>query len=188
MTECLTTVRQLVVCRYVCKVKTKEPSNCVFTAFILSDVANMKPFHPDSSIDMSPVQDKEEALAVVRQLAQLSKSNDAGHKRAHLAHKLVGTIRRMNAETLAAAVGEALEISQSLTYQALLQCGTLECNRVIMGVFKTFDRSSVEIDAAVYAMGLVSRPSRVLVREMLEMAKYKPSKPIYYAVSNAVRR
>ncbi|KAI7799514.1 putative apolipoprotein B-100 [Triplophysa rosa] len=150
-------------------------------------VANMKPLHPDSSVDMSPVQDKEDALAVVRELAQLSKSKD-GHKRAHLAHKLIGTIRRMNAETLAAAVGEALEISQSLTYQALLQCGTPECNRVIMGVFRTFDRSSAEIDAAVYTMGLMPRPSRVLVREMLEMAKFKPSKPVYYAVSNAVRR
>lgn len=136
---------------------------------------------------MSPVQDKEDVLAVVRELAQLSKSKD-GHKRAHLAHGLMGTMRRMNAETLAAAVSEALEISPSLTYQALLQCGTPECNKVIMGVFRTFDRSSAEIDAAVYAMGLMPRPSRVLVREMLEMAKFKPSKPVYYAVSNAVRR
>ncbi|XP_065112516.1 apolipoprotein B-100 isoform X1 [Paramisgurnus dabryanus] len=151
------------------------------------NVANVKPLHPDSSVDMSPVQDKDAVVAVVSELAQLSKSSD-GHKRAHLAHKLIAVIRRMNAETLTAAVPEALKISQSLTYQALLQCGSPECNRAIMQVFKSWDRSSFEVDAALYGMGLMPRPSRVLVGEMLEMAKLKPSKPIYYAVSNAVRR
>ncbi|XP_055041957.2 apolipoprotein B-100 [Misgurnus anguillicaudatus] len=151
------------------------------------NMANVKPLHPDSSVDMSPVQDKDAVVAVVSELAQLSKSSD-GHKRAHLAHKLVAVIRRMNVETLTAAVPEALKISQSLTYQALLQCGSPECNRAIMQVFKSWDRSSFEVDAALYGMGLMPRPSRVLVVEMLEMAKLKPSKPIYYAVSNAVRR
>ncbi|XP_051500925.1 apolipoprotein B-100-like [Myxocyprinus asiaticus] len=151
------------------------------------NVANMKPLHVDSSVDMSPIQDKHVALDVLREFAHLSKTTD-GHKRAHLAHKLVSVIRKMNAETLIAAVPEALEISRSLTYQVLLQCGTPECNSAIMQIFRTFDKSSVEIDAAVYAMGMMPQPSRILVKEMLEMAKFKPSKPIYYAVSNAVRR
>ncbi|KAK9957004.1 hypothetical protein ABG768_014702 [Culter alburnus] len=151
------------------------------------NVANMKPLHPDSSVDMSPIQDKESALVVLREIADLSKTND-GRKRAHLAHKLIAVIRKMEAETLTAVVPEALEISQSLTYQALLQCGTPECVSAIMQLFRTFDTSSVEIDAAVYAMGMIPRSSRVLVKEMLAMAKFKPSKPIYYALSNAVRR
>ncbi|XP_051951592.1 apolipoprotein B-100-like [Xyrauchen texanus] len=160
-----------------------ENSNRVF----YHKVANMKPLHVDSSVDMSPIQDKDVALDVLKELAHLSKTTN-GHKRAHLAHKLVSVIRKMNAETLTAAVPEALEISRSLTYQVLLQCGTPECNSVIMQIYRTFDKSSVEIDAVVYAMGMVPHPSRVLVKEMLEMAQYKPSKPIYYAVSNAVRR
>ncbi|XP_073708955.1 apolipoprotein B-100 [Garra rufa] len=151
------------------------------------NVANKKPLHLDHSVDMSPIQDKDAALAVLRELFGLSKTND-GHKRAHLAHKLVAVIRKMEAETLTSAVPEALEISRSLTYQALLQCGTPECSSAIMQMFRTFDRSSVEIDAAVYGMGMISQSSRVLVKEMLAMAKFKPSKPIYYALSNVVRR
>lgn len=154
---------------------------------MLPDVANMKPLHLDSSVDMSPIQDKDAALAVLRELSGLSKTND-GRKRAHLAHKLVAVIRKMEAETLTATVPEALEISRFLTYQVLLQCGTPECNSAIMEIFRTFDRSTVEIDAAVYGMGMIPQSSRVLVKEMLAMAKFKPAKPIYYALSQAVRR
>ncbi len=156
-------------------------------AVVPPDVANMKPLHLDCSVDMSPIQDKDAALAILKKLSGLSKTND-GRKRAQLAHKLVAVIRKMEAETLAAAVPEALEISRSLTYQALLQCGTPECTSAIMQIFRTFDRSSVEIDAAVYGMGMIPHSSRVLVKEMLAMAKFKPTKPIYYALSNAVRR
>lgn len=151
------------------------------------DMANMKPLHPDRSVDMSPIQDKEAALVVLREIAGLSKTSD-GRTKAHLAHKLVAVIRKMEAETLTAVVPEALEISQSLTYQALLQCGTPECSSAVMQIFRTFDKFSGEIDAAVYAMGMIPRSSRILVKEMLAMAKFKPSKPIYYALSNAVRR
>ncbi|XP_026146609.1 LOW QUALITY PROTEIN: apolipoprotein Bb, tandem duplicate 1 [Carassius auratus] len=152
------------------------------------DVANMKTLHLDGSIDsVHPIKDKEVMLSVLRELAGLSETNN-GHNRAHLAHKLIATIRKMNSESLSAALPEALEISRSLVYQALFQCGTPECTSSILQVLRTFDRSSLEIDAAVYAMGMVPNPSRDLVEEMLKMAKYKNSKPIYYALSNAVRR
>ncbi|XP_048062837.1 apolipoprotein B-100-like [Megalobrama amblycephala] len=152
------------------------------------DVANMKTLHLDGSIDsVHPIQDKDAMLSVLRELAGLSETNN-GHNRAHLAHKLIATIRKMNAESLSAGLPEALEISRPLVYQALFQCGTPECTSAILRVLRTFDRSSVEIDAAVYAMGMVPNPSGDLVKEMLEMAKFKASKPIYYALSNAVRR
>lgn len=147
----------------------------------------MKTLHLDESVDMSPSQDKNAILAVLRELSGLSHTNN-GQKRAHLAYKLVAVMRKMNADTLAAALPEALEISPSLTYQALFQCGTPACSSTMMQVLRTFEISSTEIDAAVYAMGMVPNPSRVLVKEMLEMAKFKPSKLIYYATSNAVRR
>ncbi|KAK7132946.1 hypothetical protein R3I94_014989 [Phoxinus phoxinus] len=152
------------------------------------DVANMKTLHLDGSIGtVHPIQDKEAMLSVVRELAGLSETN-SGHNRAHLAHKLIATVRKMNAESLSAGLPEALEISRPLVYQALFQCGTPECTSAILRVLRTFDSSSVEIDAAVYAMGMVPNPSGDLVKEMLEMAKFKASKPIYYGLSNAVRR
>ncbi|XP_034169697.2 apolipoprotein Bb, tandem duplicate 1 isoform X1 [Pangasianodon hypophthalmus] len=149
--------------------------------------ANMKTLHLDESVDMSPNQDENAILAVLRELSGLSHTAN-GQKRAHLAYKLVAVIRKMNADTLSAALPEALEISPSLTYQALFQCGTPECSSALMQVLRTFKSSSTEIDAAVYAIGMVPNPSRVLVKEMLEMAKFKSSKLIYYATSNAVRR
>uniref|UniRef100_A0A672QQP3 Apolipoprotein B-100-like n=1 Tax=Sinocyclocheilus grahami TaxID=75366 RepID=A0A672QQP3_SINGR len=152
------------------------------------DVVNMKTLHLDGSIDSGhPIKDKEVMLSVLRELAGLSETNN-GHNRAHLAHKLIATIRKMNAESLSTALPEALEISRSLMYQALFQCGMPECTTAVLQVLRTFDRSSVEIDAAVYAMGMVPNPSRSLVEEMLKVAKFKDSKPIYYALSNAVRR
>ncbi|XP_002665852.3 apolipoprotein B-100 [Danio rerio] len=151
------------------------------------NIANMKPLHLDRSVDISPVQDKEAALAVLRELADLYKTN-SGRKRAHLAYKLVAVIRKMEAETLRAALPEALGISRSLTYQALLQCGTPKCSSAIMQIIRTFDKSSFEVDAAVYAIGIIPQTSQVLVKEMLATAKIKPSRPIYYALSNAVRR
>ncbi|XP_041950313.1 apolipoprotein B-100-like isoform X2 [Alosa sapidissima] len=150
-------------------------------------LANEQTLHPHGSVDKSPIQDKDAALAVLRELAGLSKT-DNGHKRAHLAHRIVSMVRKMSAETLAAGVPEALEISRSLTYQALFQCGTPECSGAIMQILRTFDSSSMEIDATVYAMGLMPNPSRQLVHDMLEMAKFKQSKPIFYGASNAVKR
>ncbi|XP_051954733.1 apolipoprotein Bb, tandem duplicate 1 [Xyrauchen texanus] len=152
------------------------------------NVANMKTLYLDGNVNLvHPIQNKDGMLTILRELAGLSETNN-GHNRAHLAHKLVAIIRKMNAETLATGLPEALEISRSLTYQVLFQCGTPECSSAILQVLRTFDSSSIEIDAAVYAMGMFPNPSRVLVKEMLEMAKFKASKPIYYALSNAVRR
>ncbi|XP_063079430.1 apolipoprotein B-100-like [Engraulis encrasicolus] len=151
------------------------------------NLENEQTLHPHASIDKSPIQDKDAALALLRELAGLSKTDD-GHKRAHLAHRIVSMIRKFSAETLHAGVPEALEISRSLTYQALFQCGTPECNKVIVQMLKTFDSSSVEIDATIYAMGLLPKPSHQLVSDMLEMAKFKKSKPIFYGASNAVKR
>lgn len=147
----------------------------------------MQALYLDESVDMSPNQDKNGILAVLKELVDLSHTTN-GHKRAHLAYKLVAVMRKMNAETLAGALPEALEISPSLTYQALFQCGTPECSTAFMQILQTFKNSVTKIDAVVYALGMIPHPSPVLVKEMLEMAKLKPSKLIYYAISNAVRR
>uniref|UniRef100_A0AAY4BB94 Apolipoprotein Bb, tandem duplicate 2 n=1 Tax=Denticeps clupeoides TaxID=299321 RepID=A0AAY4BB94_9TELE len=138
-------------------------------------------------VDKSPIQDKKAPLAVLEELAGLSKTND-GHRRAHLAHKLVSLLRKMSVETLSSAVPEALQISPSLSYQALLQCGTPECSSAFMKALRTMQGYSLETDAVAYAMGLLPNVSPLLLSDMLEMAKFRQSKPILYSLSNVVKR
>ncbi|KAK5879941.1 hypothetical protein CesoFtcFv8_023014 [Champsocephalus esox] len=146
----------------------------------------VKGLHMDAVEDKSAIQDKDAGLNLLRELASLPETE--GEKRAHLFHVLVSMVRGMKTETLSPAIPEALEVSSALTYQVLAQCGTPECSSAIMQIFRTFDTSSLEVDAGVFAMGLVSNPSALLINDMLEMAKYKPSKPIMYALSNVVKR
>lgn len=136
--------------------------------------------------DKSVIQDKDAVVKLLRELATLPEPE--GERRAHLFHKLVTMVRGMKAETLSPAIPEALAVSHALTYQVLAQCGTPECSSAIMQILRTFDSSSFKIDATVFAMGLISNPSALLINDMLEMAKYKPSKPIMYALSNVVKR
>ncbi|XP_055362306.1 apolipoprotein Bb, tandem duplicate 1 isoform X2 [Betta splendens] len=136
--------------------------------------------------DKSAVQDKAAFLKLLRDLSTLPESE--GERRPRLFHQLVTMVSGMKADTLSPAIPEALAVSQALTYQVLAQCGTPECSSAIMQILRTFDIFSVKIDATVFALGLVSNPSALLINDMLEMAKYKPSKPIMYALSNVVKR
>uniref|UniRef100_A0A671W882 Vitellogenin domain-containing protein n=1 Tax=Sparus aurata TaxID=8175 RepID=A0A671W882_SPAAU len=142
--------------------------------------------HMEAVEDKSVVQDKDAGLNLLRELANLPETE--GERRAHLFHKLVTMVRGMKVETLSPAIPEALAVSPVLTYQVLAQCGTPECSSAIMQILRTFDSSALEVDAGVFAMGLVSNPSALLINDMLEMAKYKPSKAIMFALSNVVKR
>uniref|UniRef100_UPI0037E87793 apolipoprotein Bb, tandem duplicate 1 n=1 Tax=Semicossyphus pulcher TaxID=241346 RepID=UPI0037E87793 len=146
----------------------------------------VKGLHMETVEAKSVIQDKDAGLALLRELAALPETE--GDRRAHLFHKLVKMVRGMKAETLGPAIPEALAVSKVLSYQVLAQCGTPECSSAIMQILRTFDSSSVEVDAGVFALGLVSNPSALLINDMLEMAKFKPSKPIMYALSNVVKR
>ncbi|XP_051792719.1 apolipoprotein B-100-like [Acanthochromis polyacanthus] len=152
--------------------------------FYLSDI--MKELHMDAVEDKSVVQDKDAALNLLRELATLSEID--GDRRALLFQKLVSMVRGMKTKTLTPAIPEALEVSRVLTYQVLAQCGTPECSSAIMHILRTFDTTSLEVDAAVFAMGIMSNPSALLIHDLLEMAKYKSSKPIMYSLSNVVKR
>ncbi|KAM6915035.1 apolipoprotein Bb, tandem duplicate 1 [Xenentodon cancila] len=147
---------------------------------------NAKDLHMDTVEDKSAVQDKEAALTLMRELHTLPETE--GEKRAHLFHKLVSMARGMKTETLSRVLPEAVGLCRFVTYQVLAQCGTPECSSAIMEILRTFDTSSLEVDATVFALGLMSNPSALLINDMLEMAKYKPSKPIMYALSNVVKR
>lgn len=134
----------------------------------------------------STVQDKDAALSLLRELVGLDETN--GEKRAHLFRSLITVVRGLRVETLRSAIPEAIAMSRVLTYQVLAQCGTPECSSAIMQVLRTFDGSSMEVDTSIFAMGFLSNPSALLINDMLEMAKYKRSKPIMYALSNVVKR
>lgn len=140
----------------------------------------------DAVMDKMVFQDKDALLNLLRELANLPEAE--GERRANLFHKLVTMFRGMKTETMSPAIPEALAVSPVLTYQVLAQCGTPECSSAIMQILRGFDSSSLEVDATVFALGLVSNPSALLINDMLEMAKYKPSKPIMYALSNVVKR
>ena len=140
----------------------------------------------ETPTDRSVIQDKDAGLGLLRELANLPETE--GEKRAHLFHILVDVVREWKIETLSSAIPEPLEVSRSLSYQVLAQCGTPECSSAIMQILRTYDSSAVEVDATVFGLGLVSNPSPLLINDMLEMAQYKPSKPIMYALSNVVKR
>ncbi|GLD49481.1 apolipoprotein B-100-like protein [Lates japonicus] len=152
--------------------------------FDRSDI--VKGLHMEAVEDKSVVQDKDAGLNLLRELANLPETE--GERRAHLFHKLVTMVRGMKAETLSPAIPEAIAVSRVLTYQVLAQCGTPECSSAIMQILRTLDSASLEVDAAVFALGLMSNPSALLINDLLEMAKYKSSKPIMYALSNVVKR
>lgn len=141
----------------------------------------------DVAADKSPVQTKDAAIATMQQLNTLSQTTK-GEQRATLFHKLVSELRDMNVDILGSAVVEMMEMSSSLTWQALVQCGTSECTSAMLKVLRTFDEGALEVDAAVYALGMLPNPSRLMVKDMLAMAQYKQSKPIMYALSNTVKK
>lgn len=134
----------------------------------------------------STVQDKDALLSLLRELVGLDETK--GEKRAHLFRSLITVVRGLRVESLSSAIPEAIAISRVLTYQVLAQCGTPECSSAMMQILRTFDGSSMEVDTSVFAMGLLSNPSALLIHDMLEMAKHKGSKPIMYALSNVVKR
>ncbi|XP_072772227.1 apolipoprotein B-100-like [Nerophis lumbriciformis] len=149
--------------------------------------ANLR-FLPMEHIDeRSPVQSKDAAIATMQQLDTLSQTSK-GEERASLFHKLVSELRGLKADVLGSAVLEMIDVSNPLTVQALVQCGTPECISAMLKFLRTFDKSSLEVDATVYALALLPNPSRLLVNDVLAMAQYKQSKPIMYALSNTVRK
>ncbi|XP_049613243.1 apolipoprotein Bb, tandem duplicate 1 [Syngnathus scovelli] len=146
---------------------------------------NAQGLHMDT-VEHTSAQEKDAYLDLLSELADLPETE--GEKRAHLFQQIVTMVRGMKTETLNSAVPEALVVSRVLTYQVLAQCGTPECSSAIMQILRSFQTTAVEVDATVFALGLVSNPSALLINDMLEMVKYKPSKPIMYGLSNVVKR
>uniref|UniRef100_A0A3B5BN20 Vitellogenin domain-containing protein n=1 Tax=Stegastes partitus TaxID=144197 RepID=A0A3B5BN20_9TELE len=147
---------------------------------------NLKFLPMDAVEDKSPVQTKDNVIATIQKLNALSQTTEGEH-RAGLFNSLVTELRGLKADILNPAAEEMTDISLPLAFQALAQCGTPECTSAMLKILRTFDSAALEVDAVVYALGLLPQPSRLMVKDLLEMAQYKQSKPIMYALSNAAR-
>uniref|UniRef100_A0A3B3BIT0 Vitellogenin domain-containing protein n=1 Tax=Oryzias melastigma TaxID=30732 RepID=A0A3B3BIT0_ORYME len=136
--------------------------------------------------DKSPLKTKDALIAKMQKLNTLSQTAN-GEERAGLFRELVSELRGLKADLLRSITNEMMDISGSLAWQALIQCGTPECTSAIINTLRTYDGASVEVDAVIYAMGMLQHPSRLMVKDLLEMAQNRQSKPIMYALSIATR-
>lgn len=161
-------------------------------ALLCADEENVKSLFMDVVEGKFSTQTKDAAMTTFRQLMALSPLSQLipvdPEERAMLFYKLVSELRGLKTAVLEATVDEMMRSSQALAWQALVQCGTPECTSTMLAELRKFDKSALEVDAAVYALGLLPNPSRVMVKDMLAMAQYKQSNPIMYALSNVVRR
>ncbi|CAJ1077019.1 apolipoprotein B-100-like [Xyrichtys novacula] len=148
---------------------------------------NIKLLPMDVVEDKAPKQDTQAVMTTLQKLNTLSKTTQ-GEERTALFHTLVNELRGLDADTAVSAGTEMMDVSESLTFQALAQCGTPECTSAMLGALRLFDQGALEVDAVVYALGMLPNPSRLMVKDMLAMAQYKQSRPIMYALSNAVRK
>ncbi|XP_012691026.2 apolipoprotein B-100-like [Clupea harengus] len=148
--------------------------------------ANLKTLPMESADDKTSIQTTEAMLTAFNELVTLPDSQ--GHQRASMFQKLVSELRALTFETMKPVLKEMLDTSLPLSFQALSQCGTPECTSAMLQTLRYFDDGALEVDAATYALGMLSHPSRRMVQDMLEMAKHKQSKPIMFALSNVVRK
>lgn len=159
----------------------------LFAMCFCADEDNVR-FLPMEAFDAkSPVQTKNAAIEILKQLNTLSQTTK-GEERASLFHRLVSELRGLKLDVLGTAVAEMMDLSEPLSWQALVQCGTMECMSTLIKELKRLHSSSLDLDAAIYALGLLPNPSPLMVRDMLLIAQYKQSKPIMYALGNVVRK
>ncbi|XP_051511043.1 apolipoprotein B-100-like [Myxocyprinus asiaticus] len=137
--------------------------------------------------DKAPVQTSETLLSTFRELKSMHE-RPHGNQRASTFQRLVSELRGLEIEVLKQATTQMVEEDQLLTWQSLTQCGTSECASSMFHILKTFDSDTIEVDAAVYALGMMHSPTGLLVKDILEIAQTKQSKAIMYALSNVVRR
>lgn len=160
---------------------------CVKLLFMMcfcADEDNIR-FLPMEAFDAkSPVQTKNAAIEILKQLNTLSQTTK-GEERASLFHRLVSELRGLKLDVLGTTVAEMMDLSEPLSWQALVQCGTMECMSTLIKELKRVDSSSL---ASIYALVLLANPSPLMVRDILLMAQYKQSKPIMYALGNVVRK
>ncbi|KAI4872235.1 hypothetical protein NFI96_010377 [Prochilodus magdalenae] len=142
---------------------------------------------PEEVEDKLITQNKEDVLTTMKTLNSLTLSGN-NQERPSLFQKLISQIRGMKNETLSTAIEEMMEVSKWMTWQSLFQCGTSECTSAILQILRGYEGPAKEVDAIVYALGLLPQASPERLRDMLSMAQHNPSKAIMYALANTVKK
>uniref|UniRef100_A0AAV2K794 Vitellogenin domain-containing protein n=1 Tax=Knipowitschia caucasica TaxID=637954 RepID=A0AAV2K794_KNICA len=152
------------------------------------DESNSRTLHLERMEDKSPVQTKDESIRLLGELLSLRDDNTKDDSRAQLFRRLVLELRALKADVAQSTAMDMFETSQRMTLQALVQCGSPECLSALLKVLRTFNHEAYEVDAVVMALGMLPSPSRLLLKDLLEMAKYKQSRAIMYAVGNVAKK
>ncbi|XP_020795614.2 LOW QUALITY PROTEIN: apolipoprotein B-100-like [Boleophthalmus pectinirostris] len=151
------------------------------------DESKLRSLQMEPVEDKSPVQTTDTSLDLFRVLVALKDLN-RDETRAPLFRRLVLELRGLKAESARAAALEMFDLSKRMTFQALVQCGTPDCLSAVLKVLRTYPHEAYEVDAVVMGLGMLPRPSRQLLADLLEMAKYKQSKAIMYTLGNAAMK
>ncbi|XP_062407569.1 apolipoprotein B-100-like [Sardina pilchardus] len=165
---------------------TLEGTNKINDRIFDYEEANQKTLSMEAADDKNTIQTTEAMLTTFKELINLPESQ--AHQRASTFQKLVSELRTLTYETMKPALKEMVDTNVPLTFQSLGQCGTPECTSAILQSLRHFDVDALEIDAATYAVARLSNPSARLVQDILEMAKYKQSKAIMFALSHVTKR
>lgn len=152
-----------------------------------ADEASLCALPMEAVDDKSPVQTKDAALSTFRELVSL-KATAEEDQRPMLFRRLVLELRGLKGEAAQSAALDMFELSQRVSFQALVQCGSPECLSALLKVLRTFPHEALEVDALVFGLGMLPNPSPRLLSDLLEMAKYKQSKAIMYALGNAAKK
>ncbi|XP_078397676.1 apolipoprotein B-100 [Cetorhinus maximus] len=129
------------------------------------------------------------ALSSLQDLLRLSESGQ-NQQRANLFQKFVGELRRLEKDTFETALPKLIKMegSRNVTFQALLQCGTPECFEAILNILQSESVPPVVADAVTYTIGLMASPSASMIQEILNQAKTRQTRGVFYALSHTVRK
>ncbi|KAG9494645.1 hypothetical protein GDO78_002144 [Eleutherodactylus coqui] len=155
------------------KINSREFADSQFTKGLVLEAAE------------SPSSSEEAVLENLMELQKISSTNQ-NQQRANRFHKLVTALRTLKNETLGPLVPRLIQLSSPITLQALAQCGTPECFGAILQVLRIGDVSPILSDTVTYTLGLMPTPCTKRIRELLNMAQYRPSRASFYALGHAV--
>ncbi|NXU55395.1 APOB protein, partial [Turnix velox] len=128
--------------------------------------------------------------AVLKNLQELQKlaASQQNQQRARLFYRFVSGLRSLHNNTLGSLVPKMMEISSSITVQALTQCGTPECYGAVLQILRTGNVNPLVLDLVTYTLGLLPSPTPERIREILNMAQYHPCRASFYGLSHAVTK
>lgn len=133
--------------------------------------------------DQAVVQTEDGVLNTLRELVSLGGTQQQQGRRSSLFHQLVSDLRSLSNATLSRALPDMLQVAPWLSWQALLQCGTVQCSSAVLR-----SASSLEDDTLVYGLSLLGQPDSSRVRDLLSVAQLRQSKAVMYALANTVTR